>query len=193
MCSVSYYEQGKYHEKALHVHGLLLMTLAVIWVNAKSGNESGGKKSWRQAIHTIRNLYLDIDPALVIISANRQTNFTDEQIRELRSLATRYQDTLAKNRGIAQDAREELDRAMLQDPLDENTVRKASERAILSDAASTRTRLQFWLEARQRLGKEPLTKLRQAMAKHLHSAIEDERSGSSEIIPPQKPQLPAKD
>jgi Spy/CpxP family protein refolding chaperone len=180
-------------KKSSFILSLFLVIAVAVSVNAKSDGEGSGKKNWRQAMHSTRNLYLDVDPALVIVSVNRQTNFTDEQIRELRSLATRYQDTLAKNRGIAQDAREELDRAMLQDPLDENAVRKATERAILSDAASTRTRLQFWLEARQRLGKEPLTKLRQAMAKHLHSTIEDKSPGGPEIIPPQRPQLPAKD
>lgn len=180
-------------KKNIVILGLLLALTTAAPGNAKAGGEGSGKKSWRQAMHTTRNLYLDVDPALVIVAVNRQTNLTDEQIRELRSLATRYQDTLAKNRGIAEDAREELERAMLQDPLDEEAVRKATERAILSDAASTRARLQFWLEARRRLGKEPLTKLRQAMAKHLHSTIEDKSSSSPEIIPPPKPQLPAKD
>lgn len=130
---------------------------------------------------------------MVIAVAGRQASITDEQSRELRSLGARHQNALIKNRGVAQAAREDLERAMVQEPRDASALRKMAESAILADAAATRTRLQFWLEARQRLGKEPLTKIRQALAKHLHDSAAEEASQRTDIVPAQATQLPAND
>lgn len=172
--------------------GLVLIGIIALCVDAKSGN-GGGKKSWKQAGRPTRSLYLDFDPARAIVGAHKQVGLTEEQIRELRSIEAHHHDELTKGRGAAQDAREELDRAMNQEPPDENTIRKSAERAILADAALVRARLQFWIEARQRLGKEPLMKIHEVMAKHLHDSTDDEPQNTTDIMPPQRPQLPAKD
>ena len=179
-------------KKRYLIIGLVFVTIAGWYVEAKSSN-NGSKKGWRQTGHTMRSLYLDFDPAVALGSMHKQIGLTDEQIRELRSIEAHQHDELVKDRSVAQDAREELDRAMSQEPPEENTIRKSAERAILADAAAARARLQFWLEARQRLGKEPVTKIRQAMAKHLHDNAVDEPQNTTDIVPPQKPQLPAKD
>ena len=172
---------------------LLIAVVAVFFVQARSGGE-GNKKAWRQGTHPDRSLFLDIDPSLAISTASKkQSGFTAEQSRELRSLEARHHDELIKGYGVAQDAREELERMMDREPLDESAVLKISERAILADAAVERARMQFWLEARQHMGKELLTKIRQTQGKHLHEISEDEASPNHGITPPQKPQLPLKD
>ena len=174
------------------VISLLITVVAVLFVQARSGGENS-KKAWRQGTHPMRSLFLDIDPSLALGSAHKQSGFTDEQSRELRALEARHHDELIKGYGVAQDAREELERVMDREPLDESAVLKISERAILADAAVERARMQFWLEARQRMGKELLTKIRQTQGKHLRDIIEDEAAPSHGITPPQKPQLPLKD
>jgi len=179
-------------KKCYLVVGLIFIILAGLYAEAKSSS-SGSKKAWRQIGHTVRSLYLDIDPAVTLGGLQKQISLTDEQVRELRSIEAHHHDELAKGRGVAQDAREELDHAMSQEPPDEGAIQKIAERAILADAAVERARLQFWMEARQRLGQEPLIKIRQAMAKHLHDNSEGESKNTTDIAPAERSQLPAKD
>ena len=184
-------------KRCILVSSVLTMIAVVVVVNAKPAGDTGNKSGWKQPARVpVRSLYLDVDPARVLAMghAAKQLELTEEQLRELRSLGTKYQNNFQREHSVAQEAREELDQAMSQEPVDENAVRKISERAILADANLERVRLQFWLEARQRLGKEAVAKIRQALLKPLRGGEPEENKRASDaIVPPQKPQLPAKD
>ena len=184
-------------KKYILISCVFAMVAAAALVSAKPAGDGGNKSGWKQpARMPVRSLYLDLDPARVLAMghAAKQLELTEEQLRELRSLGTKYQNNFQREHSVAQEAREELEQAMSQEPVDENAVRKISERAILADANLERVRLQFWLDARQRLGKEVIAKIRQALLKPLRGGeAEENKRASDAIVPPQKPQLPAKD
>lgn len=183
-------------KKCILLFGVLVLFAAALLVHAAPGADGDKKGGWKQTGRLFRSLYLDVDPMQILTQrqAIKQFELTDEQIREVRSLGSKYQNSLPKERSVSQEARGELEQAMSAESIDENTVQKIAERAILADAALERVRLQFWLEIRQRLGQETFDKIRQVAAKRMRGGEADEtKRPTNDIMPPQKQQLPAKD
>ena len=145
---------------------------------------------------TARSLYLDYDPNIVFVigKSHHQFGLTGEQQRLLRDLVLKFQNEMPKEREVAQQARDELEKVMSAEKPDEAEIQRISDRAIIADSALQRGRLQFWIELRQRFGKDVFEKVQQTIFRHQHG-IEDTapKSANDEIFPAQKPQLPARD
>ena len=144
----------------------------------------------------VRSLYLDFDPNIVFVigRAHHQFGLTPEQLQQLHALVQKYQTVMPKEREVAQQAREELEKVMGAAQPDGAEIQRVSDRAIVADSALQRDRLQFWIELRQRLGKEVFEKIQQTIFRHQHG-LEDAapKSANAEIFPAQNIELPAKE
>ena len=175
--------------------GLILIAVAAYWVQAKP-DRAGDQALLKPARPAARSLYLDYDPNVVftIGKAHHQFGLAPEQLRQLRELVLKFQNEIPKEREVAQQARAELEKVMIADKPDADEIQRLSDRAIIADSALQRSRLQFWIELRQRFGRDGFEKIQQTIFRHQHG-LEDAapKSANEEIFPAQQPELPAKD
>ena len=186
--------------KRMMVAGLALLFAAAMFTQAKPNrtgrSDYNGKTLLKPTRPTGRSLYLDYDPAFVfsIGKSHHQFELTTEQLRQLRDLVLKFQEALPKEREVAQQAREELEKVMSTENPDEETIQRIADRAIVADSALLRGRLQFWLELRQRFGRTVFDKIQQTIYRHQRGLEEPvAKSANDEIFPAQKTELPAKD
>ncbi|MCX7006187.1 MAG: periplasmic heavy metal sensor [Kiritimatiellaeota bacterium] len=180
--------------------GLVVMAMSAPLVWAKPDRAERPNHAARELLKpakpAARSLYLDYDPNIVFVigKTHHQFGLTVDQLRQLHELVLKFQNEMPKEREVAQQAREELEKVMSTEKPDEAVIQKISDRAIMADSALQRGRLQFWIELRQRFGKDVFEKVQQTIFRHQHG-IEDAtpKSANEEIFPAQKPELPAKD
>ncbi len=143
-----------------------------------------------------RSLYLDFDPAIVlgIGKSHRHFDLTPEQLRQLSALVLKYQEAQPKEREVAQQARDELEKLMSAEKPDAEAIQKVADRAIVAESVLLRNRVQFWLELRQRFGPAVFENIQQTSYRHLNRTAEPPaKSANDDIFPSKRPDLPAKD
>jgi hypothetical protein len=143
-----------------------------------------------------RSLYLDFDPAIVLAIGKSRQRFelSAEQLRQLQNLVAKFQEALPKEREVAQQARDELEKLMAAEKTDEQAIQRAADRAIVAESVLLRGRMQFWLELRQRFGGDVFEKIQQTCYRHLNRSAEPAaKSANDDIFPAKPPELPAKD
>ena len=180
--------------------GLGVSLMAAPWVHAKPDKAERASHAARVVLKpakpAARSLYLDYDPNIVFVigKAHHQFGLTTEQQRLLRDLVLKVQGAMPKEREVSQQAREELEKVMSSGKPDEAEIQRISDRAIIADTALQRGRLQFWIELRQRFGKDVFENIQQTIFRHQHG-LEDAAppSPGAEIFPARKAELPAKD
>jgi len=193
-------EDGIKMNTHLLMAGLLVLALTASLAQAKPDRAERLKRADRVILKpakpATRSLYLDFDPNIVLVigKSHHQFELMPEQLRQLHELVQKFQSELPKEREVAQQAREALEKVMSADKPDEEEIQRISDRAILADSALQRGRMQFWVELRQRFGKDVFEKIQQTIFRHQHG-LEDAapKSANDEIFPAQKPELPAKD
>ena len=186
--------------KYILVAGLALPLATALVTQAKPDQAERSRNSDKALLKPTRpperSLYLDYDPAFVfsIGKTHHQFELNVEQLRQLRELVLKFQDAMPKERQVAQQARDELEKVMNATNHDEETIQRVADRAIVAESVLLRGRLQFWLELRQRMGRDVFEKIQQTIYRHQHR-IEDHtpKSTTDEIFPAKRPELPAKD
>jgi hypothetical protein len=186
--------------KHMLVLGLALLLTTGFLVQAKPDRTERSTRSDKALLKPTRppgrSLYLDYDPAFVLSigKSHHQFDLKPEQIRQLHSLVLKFQEALPKERAVAQQARDELEKEMNAEKPDEAVVQRIADRASVAEAVLLRGRLQFWLELRQKFGREVFEKIQQTIYRHLNRIEEPvAKFGNDEIFPAKKPELPAKD
>ena len=174
------------------IAGVALVPLA----GAKDHAGRAERAAVKPAKSAARSLYLDYDPNIVLVigKSHHQFGLTTEQQKLLHELVVKFQGEMPKEREVAQQAREELEKVMSAEKPDESEIQRVSDRAIIADSTLQRGRLQFWIELRQRFGKDCFETIQQTIFRHQHG-IEDAapKSATAEIFPTQKIELPAKE
>lgn len=172
------------------------LSLALAKPERVEKNSATPKQLLKPAKPPTRSLYLDCDPNIVFTvgKATREFGLTPDQFRQLRELVLKFQGEMPKEREVAQQARIELEKVMGNDQPDETEIQRISDRAISADSFLQRGRLQFWIELRQRFGKDVFDKIQQTIFRHQHRLEEEPpKSAIAEIFPAKQPALPAKD
>jgi len=180
--------------------GCLALAAAPLWGQAKPDRAEqpnhADQALLKPAKPATHSLYLDFDPHIVLVigKTHHQFGLTPEQLQQLHALVQKYQTVMPKEREVAQQAREELEKVMRATQPNEEEIQRVSDRAIIADSALQRDRLQFWLELRQRFGKDVFEKIQQTIFRHQHG-LEDAapKFANDEIFPAKNIELPAKE
>lgn len=186
--------------KTMLLAGLIAGVVLVQPADAKPDKTERSKHAERAVVKpakpAARSLYLDYDPNIVLVigKTHHQFGLTAAQQKLLHELVVKFQGEMPKEREVAQQAREELEKVMSAEKPDETEIQRVSDRAISADSTLQRGRLQFWIELRQRLGKDCFETIQQTIFRHQHGLGEvAAKSATAEIFPTQKIELPAKE
>ena len=187
-------------ENTRRLAGLLLLLILPVFAPAKPDRPERSNHNDKALLKPTRpperSLYLDFDPAFVLAMGKSHHHFelSAEQLRQLQGLVLKFQEAMPKEREVAQQAREELEKAMSAEKCDAELILRIADRAIVAESVLLRGRLQFWIELRQRMGCEVFEKVQQTIYRHLNRIEEPvTKSATDDIFPAKKPELPAKD